>query len=207
MNKGRLEAFSDGIFSIAMTLLILEVKIPELAVVHTNTELWQQLFFIVPVLATYFVSFAILGSFWINHHFIFHTFAKAIDRKLNLLNLLYLSFIAFVPFSSHLLGNFSSFQPAALIYGFNIFIVVSIAWAMLVYIRRHPELVNEKLSQRLLNQARFRTALTLICYIAGILCSFYYIPATLVLFAFPIVFNIIPGTLDLLEQTIGFSLD
>ena len=207
MNKARVEAFSDGVFSIVVTLLIFEVKVPEISAIHSNAQLWHQLYVLSPVFATYFVSFAVVGSFWINHHFIFHTFVKSVDRQLNLLNLLYLSFVAFVPFSSQLLGSFLAYQPAAIIYGLNIFVVVALARLMINYTQHHPELLSDSLSRRLLNQARFRTTLTLICYTLGLMCSFYILPATILLFAFPIAFNIIPGMLDLLERNTGLSLD
>ncbi len=206
MNKSRVEAFSDGVFSIVMTLLILDVRVPEV-VVTTNIELWQHLLTLWPLVATYFVTFIVLSVFWINHHFVFHSFAKAVNRQLNLLNLFYLMFIAFVPFSAHLLGNFHQFQAGVIIYGINIFIVVLFARWMTYYIRQHPELLADGLSSRIMKQGNLRGSLALFCYLLGIAVSFFSTELSIFLYAFPVVFNFIPGTLDLAEKIFKFSLD
>jgi len=189
-----------------MTLLILDVRVPEVHVA-TNAELWQNLLLLWPVVATYFVSFAVLAVFWINHHLIFHLFVKEVDRKLNLLNLAYLMFVAFVPFSAHLLGNFHEFPVAALIYGVNIFIVVFLMRSMTQYVLRHKDQLAHDVPHRTIKQGRIRGVLTLSCYALGIVCSYFYIPASIFLYAFPVIFNMIPGTLDLAERVFKFSLD
>ncbi|MBV9159818.1 MAG: DUF1211 domain-containing protein [Candidatus Kaiserbacteria bacterium] len=207
MNKGRLEAFSDGVFAIVMTLLIFDIKVPELAQPVSDATLWRAIFEITPLLGAYFLSFAVLSALWINHHFIFHSFARAVDRHLNLLNLSYLSFVAFVPFSAHLIGTYDHNQPAAIVYGLNIFLIVLLSWAMIRYIRRHPELAHEGVSIRISNQARFRAQLSLISYLLGLAASFVFVPASLFFYIFPVVFNVIPGTLDLTERIFGLKLD
>lgn len=208
MNKGRLEAFSDGVFSIVMTLLIFDIKVPTIPEPVTNAELWHEIALILPLISVYFLSFAVLSVLWINHHFLFHMFAKSVNRQLNLLNLAYLMFVAFVPFSAHFIGTYHAHQPAAIIYGLNIFIIVAISSVMIAYMkRRKGELLNENISQRLINQARFRSRVSLFCYVAGIAVSFWSVPISLFFYAFPVIFNIIPGSLDLAEKTFGFSLD
>jgi uncharacterized membrane protein len=207
MNKGRLEAFSDGVFSIVMTLLIFDIKVPDLPKPVSDVTLWHAVGALFPLIAVYFLSFAVLATLWINHHFLFHTFAKSVDRRLNLLNMLYLMFVAFVPFSAHLIGTYHHNQPAAIIYGANLFIIVLVSIGIQSYIKRHPDINNERLEQRVRNQARFRAALSLFSYMLGIFFSFVYVPATLFFFAFPVIFNIVPGTLDLTERIFGFSLD
>jgi uncharacterized membrane protein len=208
MNKGRLEAFSDGVFSIVMTLLIFSIKIPALPNPVSDAVLWQQIGLISPLLGVYFISFAVLSVLWINHHFLFHSFAKSVDRRLNLMNLTYLAFVAFVPFSADLIGRYYTHQPAAIIYGLNIFIIVAMSARMVTYIKKHKgELLNENIPQRTINQASFRSRLSLYCYIFGLIISFVSVPAALLFFAFPIIFNIIPGSLNLAEKLFGFSLD
>ena len=208
MNKGRLEAFSDGVFSIVMTLLIFDIKVPVIPEPVSNIELWRQFLLLWPLLSVYFLSFAVLSVLWINHHFLFHSFAKSVDRKLNLLNLTYLAFVAFVPFSAHFIGTYHTHQPAAIIYGLNIFIIAALSSRMVTYMKRNKqELLNEDISQRLINQARFRSRLSLFCYVAGLCISFFNVPVTLLFYAFPVIFNIIPGSLDLAERIFRFSLD
>jgi uncharacterized membrane protein len=208
MNKNRLEAFSDSVFAVAITLLVFDINVPTLPQPVTNTELWHALGNLTPLLGVYFLSFAVVSALWINHHFLFHSFAKSVDRKLNLLNLAYLMFVAFVPFSAHLIGMYHEYQPAAIVYGINIFIIVALSRWMVTYMKRHKgELLNEYLSQRLINQARFRSSLSLFCYTIGLAISFVNVPATLFFYAFPVIFNIIPGSLDAAERIFKFSLD
>src|SRR6185436_5693378 len=107
MNKVRVETLADGVFAIAMTLLILDVKLPEMEGVASNAELWSAILALWPNVVAYVFSFMILAVAWMNHHFLFHFFAKAVNRQLNLLNMLYLMVIAFLPFSADLLGRHS----------------------------------------------------------------------------------------------------
>lgn len=210
MNKGRLEAFSDGVFSIVVTLLIFEMKFPSLPPGDhlTDAELWNALGVLWPEVLLFFLTFAVLSVLWINHHYLFHSFAKSVDRRLNLLNLSYLAFVAFVPFTASLIGLYPMHQPAALFYGANILIIVLLSSSMMAYMRRHKgQLLNDHVTPRLINQASFRARLSMISYAVGLACSFVYVPLALFFFAFPILFNIIPGSLDLAERLFGLNLD
>jgi uncharacterized membrane protein len=208
MNKGRLEAFSDGVFSVVITLLIFDIKVPTLPEPVTNATLWHALAILSPLLIVYFITFAVLSVIWINHHFLFHRFAKSVDRRLNLLNLSYLAFVAFVPFSAHLIGNYHQLQPAAIIYGLNLVIIVAISRRMVNYMMANKgELLNDHLSPRLIKQARFRSSISLFSYIIGIIVSYVSVPLTLFFFAFPVIFNITPGSLDFVEHLFNLNLD
>ena len=200
MNKARLESFSDGVFSIVVTLLIFDIKVPTLAGAVSDGQLWYQIGLLTPLIVIYAVTFAVLAVLWTNHHLLFHSVARSVDRKLNLLNLAYLMFVAFVPFSAYLIGLYPTHQPAAIIYGLNIFAIVALSSAMMSYIRHNPELMNDDLTSRTLKQARFRSGVSLVCYTIGIFFSFVFVPISIFLYAFPIIFNIIPGTLDFLER-------
>jgi uncharacterized membrane protein len=207
MNKSRLEAFSDGIFSIAMTLLVFNIKVPILEEPVSNAQLWDQLGLIWPSLVTFAITFAVLSAVWINHHYLFHSFAKAIDRRLTLLNMAYLMCVAFVPFSSNFLGVYGAHQPAVVLYGLNIFCIVFLSASMVSYIKKTPALFNEDLSHRELNQANFRSTLSLSCYALGLACSFFFPRLSILFYFFPVIFNITPGSLNLAEKIFRFNLD
>jgi TMEM175 potassium channel family protein len=99
MSKARLEAFSDGIFAIAITLLVLTIAEP------TNFhDLGHQLSDHVPDFAAYIVSFAVIGIMWLNHHSIFSHFEKS-DRGLVLCNLALMLTIAFLPYPTSVFGR------------------------------------------------------------------------------------------------------
>jgi len=206
MNKARVETLSDGVFAIAMTLLILDVRLPHVDGALTDAELWTMLAALWPIVVSYVFSFLILAVAWLNHHFLFHAFAKEVNRQLNLLNLLYLMMIVFVPFSAHLLGSYITNQPAVIIYGLNILAVVGLSYSMLHYITRHHTLFNEHTSQRMVKQGKIRSTLSIISYVIGVGVSFIYPPLSVVFYVFPLVFNIIPGTLDFSEWLLGLDL-
>ncbi|HEY5024629.1 MAG TPA: TMEM175 family protein [Acidimicrobiales bacterium] len=99
MSKERLEAFSDGVFAIAITLLVLTIGQPT-----KYTDLAHQLGLRWPSLAAYVVSFIVIGIMWLNHHTIF-THLDHIDRGLFYLNLLLLMTIVFIPYPTGVLGE------------------------------------------------------------------------------------------------------
>ncbi|MFC4884932.1 TMEM175 family protein [Streptomyces beijiangensis] len=113
--SGRLEAFSDGVFAIAITLLILEIKVPE----HAGGELWKALGEQWPSYAAYVVSFLVIGIMWLNHHQIFR-FVARVDRTLMFLNLLLLMTVAALPWPAALLATYlregSASHVAAAVY-------------------------------------------------------------------------------------------
>jgi uncharacterized membrane protein len=205
MNKSRLEAFSDGVFSIVMTLLIFDVKVPEIVMNQTDAGLWASFLLAVPHLLIFMGTFAVLSMMWTNHHFLFHSFAKTVDRKLNLLNLLYLMMVVLVPFSASFLGAYHSYRLPAIIFGLNLLAITFLSLRMLWYIKRSQEL--EHVERRTFNQARFRSMLSIGSYVLGVITVFVSSHASLFFFIFPIVFNIIPGTVDLTEKIFRLNFD
>ena len=207
MNKGRLEAFSDGVFSIVMTLLVFNIKVPALTKPFSDADLWLALGGVWPAIVIFVLTFAVLSVFWINHHFLFESYAKSIDRRLNLLNLAYLMFIVFVPFTATLWGEYGEHQPAAILYGLNIFAIVWISSFMSRYIRNSESLLHDDVTPRLMKQARFRSLLSLVSYAIGIMVTFIYAPFAAVFYIFPVIFNILPGSLNFVEKLFKFRLD
>ena len=119
---GRLEAFSDGVFAVAITLLVLNIKIPGIDLppgkLPNDTALWQTLGGEWPMLAAYITSFATIGIMWLNHHRLF-VHIKRINTVLVLLNLLLLLVIVFIPVPTALLAEYFpslSQHAAAVIY-------------------------------------------------------------------------------------------
>ena len=141
MNKGRLEAFSDGVFAIVITLLILDIKIPDVQ----PTELSAALIGILPQLLTYFLSFFIVGLYWHMHHQVAAQI-KQIDEAFIWLNLMWLLFVSVLPFPTSLLGRYP-FQPIPLtIYGINLILVNVTGFVILAYFKNHPQLRFQPMS-------------------------------------------------------------
>ena len=131
METGRVEAFSDGVFAIAITLLILTIEPPSRGehLGHELVRLW-------PSYLAYAVSFLTVGIMWVNHHAIFRHFAR-VDRPLLLLNILLLMLIAFVPFPTRVAAEFirseADRREAALLYGITMTITAICFFAVWIY--------------------------------------------------------------------------
>jgi uncharacterized membrane protein len=126
VSRGRLEAFSDGVFAIAITLLVLTIAQP------TNyRHLGEQLASRWPSFAAYVVSFAVIGIMWLNHHSIFGHFAR-IDRGLVFLNLLLLMTVVFIPYPTAIFGEAlkrgQGEDVAAIVYSFAMW-ANAVSWA------------------------------------------------------------------------------
>lgn len=115
MDKSRFEAFSDGVFAFAITLLVLGVVLPAL---HspTDAELTSALLHLLPNVIAYALSFAVIGIMWQNHHALFRMIAR-VDRMTVFLNLLLLSATVFIPFATSTLGTYPTMRASTLLYG------------------------------------------------------------------------------------------
>lgn len=104
MDTNRLEAFSDGVIAIAITLLVLEIKVPPSETLGIGLlHLW-------PSYLAYVISFIVIGAIWINHHAMFN-WIERVDHKLLILNTFHLMFIAFLPFPTAVLAE--AFQTSS----------------------------------------------------------------------------------------------
>jgi uncharacterized membrane protein len=142
MPSSRTEAFSDGVFAVAITLLVLNVEVPHPgagSLRHALTSLW-------PSYAAYVVSFMTIGIMWVNHHAVFKNI-RVVDRPLQFINLFLLMIITFIPFPTALLGRYiqagSDSSVAAAVYCF-VMVLMSIGFGSLWgYVVFHPDLLEE----------------------------------------------------------------
>jgi uncharacterized membrane protein len=119
---GRVLAFSDGLFAIAMTLLVVSVTVPNISDHNSVHELTDGLNDLVPDFTSFFISFAVIGRYWLAHHQ-FVSLLKEIDQSFIALNLVYLAFIAFLPFPTALLGEYFENPLSVAIYALNVGLV------------------------------------------------------------------------------------
>jgi len=128
MGTGRLEAFSDGVFAIAITLLVLEIHPPEVAegLGHELLRLW-------PSYLAYLISFLTIGIMWINHHYLF-TLIRDVDRTFICLNTLLLLFTSFIPFPTNVLADYmrsGDGRTAAAVFYCGTFLATGIVYNLL----------------------------------------------------------------------------
>jgi len=169
----RVEAFSDGVFAIAITLLVIEIKVPS----HSELEhasLTQLLLKSWPKYAAYVFSFFTIGIFWANHHHWLKLFRKS-DHVFILLNVFFLMCISFLPFPTAVLGDYitnpEQKQTAVTFYTIGIFLP-AIGWLIMwLYASHKKRLLNERLSPA---YVRYLTRLYLIsnsAYFGAIIIS------------------------------------
>ncbi len=195
MDSGRLEAFSDGVFAVAITLLALNIAVggPEL---HQHS-LADKLSGNWPAFTAYAVSFATIGIIWVNHHTLFKNFST-VDRPLLFVNLLLLFFVVSIPFATSTIaaylraGNGDAALAAALYQG--VFEGMSLAFTLVFWraIRRvHPRVAFTPAQAR---QATIRFGIGNLGYIAGIGIAFVSAPASLAIAGLVAVYYIFEQT-------------
>ncbi|MDR3521692.1 MAG: TMEM175 family protein [Acidocella sp.] len=121
-NLERISALSDGIFAVAMTLLVLDLRAPTAELIHDNAGLINALRDIVPQVVVFFMSFITLGIFWIGQQTQLNNLTSS-DRDLTWLHLLFLVFVTLTPFSTDLMGAFIQYRLALLVYWGNILLL------------------------------------------------------------------------------------
>ena len=148
MRTGRLEAFSDGVFAIAITLLVLNLSVPEhIQGDDLTTVLWEQR----QDLFAYGLSFAVIGRFWVSHHGNF-AMLRAIDPRLVVVNLVYLAFVCLIPYPTDLLGGFNDSSVSVALYALVVGIASLLALVMVRYTRRKGLLVPAAAAQAAANE-------------------------------------------------------
>lgn len=115
----RTEALADGVFAVAFTLLVLDIKVPIAETIHSETDLCVHLISIAHKLLSYCLSFITLGIFWVGHS-MQYTFIVRSDRHLSWISILYLAFVTLLPFTTAFLSEFIEFKTAIGLYWLNI---------------------------------------------------------------------------------------
>lgn len=138
MKKNRLEAFSDGVFAIVITLLVLNIDLPHVP----YSGLQSTLISLLPNLAIYVLSFILIGMYWVFHHYSF-LFVKEIDGVLLWLNIFFLLFISFMPFPTSMMGAYPFRTIPVVVYGVNLLLANMTGFVAILYIHRNRQLASE----------------------------------------------------------------
>jgi uncharacterized membrane protein len=193
MSKSRLEAFSDGIFAIAATLLVLDLHVQS-----RPGQLASALGREWPHYATFVVSFLTIGIIWVNHHGQFHRIAM-VDRPLLFLNLLLLMFVVLIPFPTELLASYlhsgSDQHVAAAVYSGTLLVMGVCFAASWRYVAAHGDLLTRAISQQELSALVRRNAVGQGVYVVALGLAFVSAPVCLALCALAAVYYTLPGRL------------
>jgi uncharacterized membrane protein len=188
LGKGRFEAFSDGVFAIAITLLVLGFQPPNLPSV-TDDGIARGLLAMWPQYLVYVASFVTVGIMWVNHHALFGNI-KVVPHSVVLMNLALLMIVSFLPFPTAVLGRFGLMRSPVVYYGLAL-IAASLCFGVLQYLvnltpGERPSLVDFVKRRNVWN------TIGVVAYAAGIPLAFYSPLATIVLYAAMALFYALP---------------
>jgi uncharacterized membrane protein len=141
-DRDRIVNLSDGVFAIAITLLVLDIQVPDIPEKVVSSQLPGALLSLWPKYLGYFLSFVGISAFWLIHHSIFRHI-RAYDRSLLYLNFLFLMVVAFVPFPTALLGEYGDHQLPVAIYAATLAIGRLLLTAIHWYSTRNDRLLDE----------------------------------------------------------------
>jgi uncharacterized membrane protein len=144
-SKNRVEVFSDGIFAIIVTLLILEIKVPHISSPESLPELFRALLDLLPKFISWVISFMTLCIVWVNHHRLFEMF-KGVNIVLFWLNVNILLWVCFIPFPTALVGDYPHNPLAVASYGIVMFFAGVAFILARLYGLKNKELLNESVS-------------------------------------------------------------
>ncbi len=189
--------FSDGVMAIAITLLVLEIKIPKHEQVEAAGGLYKYLLLIWPSYVGYVMSFMQIGIYWSNHHWLF-TFISKTNHVFNMLNVLFLMTISFMPFTTAIFSDFilshEYHNAAVTTYGIGLLLPVITVCFIVFYAAHKHRLVHPNLKQSFLNEQYLKLGGWLVMATAGVGLSFNYPAVSLIIFAVTFLIYLIPPT-------------
>ena len=194
LKQQRLDQLSDGIFAIVMTLLVFELRVPELYQYATETNLVSFLINSIPALITFAFSFTLLFVYWRGHHYIASVYAHNIDQRLSAINAVFLMLIALVPFSSQFLGTYTFSQTAIIVYAVHMILISLTLFWMRMYIRNSKTIENEVLDHDTEVRGIMRIIMPACMAAVAIGLSFINPILSLALFFCAIFFNLASGS-------------
>jgi len=144
--KNRVEAFSDGVFAVVVTLLVFDLKIAHIDFA-TNEKLWSGILSTLPKLLSWINSFLIVCVIWMNHHRLMDMLI-GIDAGVFWFNNILLMFTSMIPFPTSLLGEYASTNAAACFYGLVLTMPSMSFFIFRLYVLKHKDLLNETVSSK-----------------------------------------------------------
>ncbi len=195
LSTSRIEALTDGVFAVVMTLLVLDLKVPVLTGPEAAAELPGKLLELWPKFLSFTLSFVIAGVYWVGHHNQFH-FIRRSDRVLLWINLLFMLCVAFVPFSSALLGDYPGQQVAVMVYGINLICIGCVLYSHWWYATADHRLVDHDIDPHAVWLAKRRILIAPVAYTLAIILSFFGTAVSLVIYLLVPLVYIAPGNVD-----------
>ena len=197
--QSRLDQLADGIFAIVMTILVFDIRVPEL-ISPTEAGLVAAVIALYPLFLSYLLSFSLLFTYWRAHHFIVSVYAKGVDTTLTNWNALFFFFVALVPFSSYFLGKYSMFQTAVVVFAANVILIGTTLYYLRRYVDESKTIGHERISKEEENHAYLRILVPVFAAFGAIFLSFINTEVALFFFTIGILYNLLPGSTKLTNQ-------
>jgi uncharacterized membrane protein len=173
-SKSRVETFSDGIFAIIITLLVLEIKVPHIDDPLSSKNLLDALLALLPKFVSWIISFFTIAVIWVNHHKLFEQF-KILDRGIFWWNAVLLLWTTFIPFPTAVLGDYPSNFLSGVFYGLVMSLMAASFSLMRFYVIRKKELLEENVNLELFKRGTLMSVLFgPLMYLSGIVLGFIH---------------------------------
>ena len=194
-NKSSLELerivfFTDAVMAIVATILVIDLRVPDLPINEIMTQLPTLLIDLIPKYMSYALSFLIIGSFWVRHHIMF-SYVKRYNYRLIWLNIIFLLFVALIPFSTAVLGVSSFVSVAVILYSGIVAIAAGLYSIMWHYATSGHRLVDSDLSMSIIHKEQYRSLITVTSFTMAIPVALLDPRMSLVIWAvMPILFAV-----------------
>ncbi len=198
MNKARVESFSDGVFAIAITLLVLGFQVPTLDSA-SEPLLRKALLAQLPEVIPYITTFATIGIIWLNHHTMFHE-VEHVERGTLVLNLLLLLVVSFIPYPTAVLGRYGPLRSSAMLYG----AALSMLGVSYTLLGRHialRKLSRDRADPQKVRAKIYRNLIGAFAYPAGTVIAFFSPKTAVVIFLALALFYFLPESTGRSEVT------
>jgi len=190
LKPARVEAISDGVFAIVMTLLVIELSVPVVLKLNAAEELGGMLLEMWPKIFAFVISFMVLGLLWFTHHSQFH-YTRRSNGTLAWLNILFLMFVSLIPFSTALIGEYHIYSKVAVIFwganGFFCLLMLNIIYWYSTYKHR---LIDKELKPKALRLGQIPIIVVAIAFILAIGLSFVNPIIGIAIYVLIIIFGI-----------------
>ncbi len=170
-NVERLAALSDGIFAVAMTLLVIDLRAPAAETIHTERDLWHALLALSPRLLMYLMSFITLGIFWVGQQTQLNNLERS-ERSLTWIHIMFLCTICLMPFTTTLLAEHTQLRTSLFVYWLNILLsglALYFSWVC----AQGNRLIRDDISPEVQTAIKRRIVIAQLLYAFGALLCFF----------------------------------
>ena len=182
MTKNRLEAFSDGVIAIIITIMVLELRVP-----HGSD--WHELLHLFPVFKSYVLSFAFIAIYWGNHHHLIHA-VHHVNSRIIWANTHLLFWLSLIPFATAWMGENEFSQNTVVLYAL-LMNVCGIAYYILLQIISQGLPPGSHLEEAIKKQKR-KGMISVVAYTVAAVCAFFYPPVSEIIFVIVALYWVIP---------------